>query len=108
MHTEYTRLFFVCLKSLKLFKIHKALTDSSRCIELSNKNFASVILNLLSFSAPVFRFKVFFTKNTTSQGSVDGFKVSVVHLIGSLITVIWLKKLSGSTQGVRLETMSVL
>ena len=45
---------------------------------LNNKNFAPV--NLLSFSAPTFRFEVFFTKNTTSQMSVDGFKVSVVRL----------------------------
>ena len=97
MHTEYTRLFFVCLKSLKLhlgqnilenglflermFKILKTLTNSSRRILLSNKNFASVIRNFLSFSAPTFSFEVFFTKSTASQVSVDSFKVSVVRCV---------------------------
>ena len=68
------RLFFGCL-----FEIIKALTNSSQCILLC-KNFSSLICNLLSFSAATFHFEVFFTKNTTLQVSVDGFKVSVVRL----------------------------
>ena len=63
-----------------MFEILKALTHSSRRIWLSNENFAPVVRYLLSFSAPAFGFEVFFFKNTTSQVSVDGFKVSVIRL----------------------------
>ena len=68
-------LFFV-----RMFEILKALTNSSQRISLCNKNVASVIRILLSFTAHTLRFKVFFSKNTTSQVSVDGFKVSVARL----------------------------
>ena len=51
----------------------------SRLIMLCSKDFASVIPNLLSFSAATFHFEVFFIK-TTSQMSVDGFEVSIDHL----------------------------
>ena len=59
---------FVCM-----FEILKALINYSLRILLCNKNFASVIRYLLSFSAHTFRFEVFFTKNPTSQVSVEGF-----------------------------------
>ena len=65
---------------VRMFEILKALPNYSQHISLRNKNFASVIRNLLPFSAQKFRFEVFFTKNTNSQVSVDGFKVSVVRL----------------------------
>ena len=65
---------------MRMFKILKAFTNSSQHISLSNDNFASVICNLLSFSATTFRFEVFYTENTTSQVFFDGFKVSVVRL----------------------------
>ena len=42
--------------------------------------FAPVIRNLLSFLAAIFNFELFFTKNATSQLSVNGFKVSIVRL----------------------------
>ena len=57
-----------------VFEIVKALTNYSQGIYLCNKNFASVICNLLSFSANTFRFEVFSAKNSTSQVSVDGLK----------------------------------
>ena len=82
MHTEYTRLFFVCLKLLKLqtgtkcigkwivFCAHvwnsEALTNSSRRIKLSDKNFASVIRNLLSLIQQLYSgfIDVFFELNS--------------------------------------------
>ena len=35
-----------------------------RMFEINNENFSSVIRNLLSFSAPTFRFEVFYTQKT--------------------------------------------
>ena len=49
------------LFSVRMFEILKALTNSSQRISLCNKNFASVIHNLPSFSAPIFRFEPFHT-----------------------------------------------
>ena len=75
-------LFFV-----RLFETLKALTNSSQCTLLCGKKFASVIRNLLSFSAATFHFEVFFNKNTTLQVSFDGFKVSFVCL--REVSVLW-------------------
>ena len=55
---------------MRMFEIHKALTNYSQRILLCNMNYASVIRNLLLFSAHTFHFEVFFfffLKNTTSQ-----------------------------------------
>ena len=103
-----TRLFLVCLKKQKqqtvknnigilnvfvrMFEIVNALTNSSRRICLRNKNFTSLNLlnrNLLSYPATTYTciyFKTLFTKNSSSQVSVEVFKVSVVRLIRSLVT----------------------
>ena len=57
---------------LCLFEILKALTNSSRRILFSSKSFPYRIRDLLSFSAPTFKFcGIFNNKNTTSQVSVD-------------------------------------
>ena len=89
-----------------MFKILKAIINYSQCISLCNKNFASIIRNLLSFSAQTLRFQVFFTISTNLQVSIDGFKVSIVSLreVSSKIT----KKQLGPTQGLRLEEVSIL
>ena len=98
MHTEYTRLFFVCLKSFKLHSgtryIGKWIVFLCVCLKslrpllnlldvfsyLISILLPQFLIYLVSFSTAIFPFEVFFTKKTTSQVSVDGFKVSVVRL----------------------------
>ena len=79
--------FFLCL-----FEILKVLPNSPQRVSSCSKNFAYVIFIYCHFPQLYFDFEVLFTeKNTTSQVSVDGFKVSVVRLIGSLVTVVTVK-----------------
>ena len=66
-----------------MFETSRPLLTNLNVLSYVIRNFASVIRNLLSFSAHTFRFEVFFTntqKNITSQVFVDGCKVSVVRL----------------------------
>ena len=65
------------LKALTLLSVYSCIVRS----------FASEVRNLLLVSSATFHFEVFFTKNTTSQVSVDGFKVSVVRL--REVSVLW-------------------
>ena len=68
MYNEYTSL-------LTLFKIDSFVhTTNSLLFQKYGKYFCCHIQHLHS------RFEVLFTKNNTCQVSVDGFKVSVVHL----------------------------
>ena len=129
MHTEYTWLFFVCLESFKLqtgtkyiengplfvrmLEILKALTNSSRCIQLSNKYFASVFRNLLSVSALSFRFEVFSLKTQLHKCLLTVLKcpLSVLERYPSYREFNYIKmseKRPEPTQVVRLKEVSVL
>ena len=94
---------------MHVFEILQALTNSSQRVKSCNKNFASVIRDLLSFSAPTFRFEVFFTKNRCLL-TVLKCLMSILERCPSYWEFNYSKmteKWPGPTQGVRLKELCI-
>ena len=102
---------------MRIFEIVNALTNSSRRIQLRNKNFASQNSNLLSYSARIISvFRVLFTKNYIHSCPLGGggclkCPLSALKRCPSYREFNYSRmteKRPGPTEGVRLREVSIL